>query len=133
MEELAFLMENKVSSPPSDSNNHRLKGKKAEDFACSYLQKHGLTLITRNYQCRYGEIDLIMMDGDILVFVEVRYRSSDQFGSAAASVDKNKQRKLVFTANHYLTINTTNCPTRFDVIALAPHTPPEWINNAFTE
>ncbi len=113
--------------------NHRLTGKKAEDVACSFLQRNGLLLIERNYHCRYGEIDLIMQDTDTLVFVEVRYRSSVKFGSAAESVNNNKQRKLVFTANHYLQKHSTNQPTRFDVVALSPHQQPEWISNAFMD
>jgi putative endonuclease len=111
----------------------RLTGKKAEDVACSFLQRNGLTLLERNYHCRYGEIDLIMLDSNTLVFVEVRYRSSTKFGSAAESVDSNKQRKLVFTANHYLQKHPTNQPTRFDVVALSPQQQPEWITNAFMD
>ncbi len=113
--------------------NQRITGKKAEDVACSFLQRNGLVLIQRNYHSRYGEIDLIMQDTNTLVFVEVRYRSSVKFGSAAESVDSNKQRKLVFTANHYLQKNPTNQPTRFDVVALLPNQQPEWITNAFMD
>ena len=113
--------------------SRRLTGKKAEDVACSFLQRNGLSLVQRNYHCRYGEIDLIMQDSDTLVFIEVRYRSSIKFGSAAESVDNNKQRKLAFTANHYLQKHPTNQPTRFDVVALAPQQQPEWITNAFME
>jgi len=111
----------------------RITGKKAEDVACSFLQHNGLSLIQRNYHCRYGEIDLIMQDLDTLVFVEVRYRSSIKFGSAAESVDSKKQRKIVFTANHYLQKNPTDQPSRFDVIALSPQQEPEWITNAFMD
>ncbi|MFK8027386.1 MAG: YraN family protein [Gammaproteobacteria bacterium] len=113
--------------------SQRLTGKKAEDVACSFLQRNGLSLLQRNYHCRYGEIDLIMQDSDTLVFVEVRFRSSKMFGSASESVDINKQQKLVFTANHYLQKHPTHLPTRFDVVALSPHQNPEWITNAFME
>jgi putative endonuclease len=113
--------------------SHRLTGKKAEDVACRFLQRNGLSLVQRNYHCRYGEIDLIMQDSATLVFVEVRYRSSIKFGSAAESVDSNKQRKLVFTANKYLQKHPTNQPTRFDVVALSPQQEPEWITNAFMD
>lgn len=111
----------------------RLIGKKAEDIACRFLIKNGLTLITRNYHCRYGEIDLIMQDGDNLVFVEVRYRNSDKFGSAIESVSHAKQRKLVFAANHYLHAYPTSLAMRFDVIAISGHQETEWITNAFME
>lgn len=113
--------------------SQRLIGKKAEDVACSFLQRNGLSLQQRNYHCRYGEIDLIMQDSDTLVFVEVRYRRSTKFGSAAESIDTRKQQKLVFTANHYLQKNPTQLSTRFDVVALSPHQEPEWITNAFMD
>ena len=71
-------------------SSHRLQGKKAEDVACSFLQRNGLSLVERNYHCRYGEIDLIMHDDDTLVFVEVRYRNSNKFGDAAESIDANE-------------------------------------------
>lgn len=111
----------------------RLKGKKAEDVACNFLLKNGLSLVSRNYHCKYGEIDLIMHDDDTLVFVEVRYRKSNLFGSAAESVDYNKQQKLVFTANHYLQSHPSHLATRFDVIAMSEHQQIEWISNAFME
>ena len=114
-------------------SSQRLKGKKAEDIACSFLQTNGLTLIERNYRCRFGEIDLIMQDSDTLVFVEVRYRGSDNFGDGAESIDANKRRKLVFTANHYLQKTSFTHASRFDVIALAPNQSPQWICNAFMD
>jgi len=111
----------------------RLKGKKAEDVACNFLIQNGLSLVTRNFSCRYGEIDLIMQDSDTLVFVEVRYRQSNKFGMAAETIDNNKQRKLVFTANYYLQKNPSPLATRFDVIAMSEKHPIEWISNAFME
>ncbi len=62
--------------------NHKATGDHAELLACRYLQRHGLRLLTRNFHCRRGEIDLIMRDGDSLVFVEVRYRQQVRFGRA---------------------------------------------------
>ncbi len=114
-------------------SRQRLIGKKAEDVACSFMQQNGLTLIQRNYQCRFGEIDLVMQDDDTLVFVEVRYRSSGKFGGAIESIDANKRRKLVFAANHYLQNSACDQPARFDVVALAPNQPPQWICNAFMD
>lgn len=111
----------------------RLKGKKAEDVACSFLLKNGLSIVKRNYHCRFGEIDLIMQDSDNLVFVEVRYRKSGIFGDAAESVDHNKRRKLVFTANHYLQAHPCSLASRFDVVALSGEQEIEWITNAFME
>ena len=113
--------------------SHRLKGKKAEDVACSFLQKNGLKLIERNYHCRYGEIDIIMKDDDTIVFIEVRYRKTINYGGAEASVDKNKQQKLVFTANHYIQKYSVSQPMRFDVVAIYPNESPYWITDAFME
>jgi putative endonuclease len=113
--------------------SHSILGKKAEDAACSFLIKNGLELVTRNYQCRFGEIDLIMKDQETLVFIEVRYRKSANYGSALESVDTGKQRKLVFAANHYLSQASGLPASRFDVIALTENQPPEWIIDAFME
>lgn len=114
-------------------SSNRIKGKKAENVACSFLLQNGLSVVTRNYHCRYGEIDLIMQDSDFLVFVEVRYRQSSTFGNAAESVDQNKQRKIVFAANHYLQIHPSSLATRFDVVAMSANQEIEWITNAFME
>jgi putative endonuclease len=112
--------------------NSKLIGSKAEDIACSFLIKNGLVLITRNYHCRYGEIDLIMQDSDTLVFVEVRYRKNSTYGSVAETVNKSKQRKLIFSANYYLAHHPSDSALRFDVVALSPGQAPHWINNAFS-
>jgi putative endonuclease len=109
------------------------KGAQAELLAAQFLQQRGLSLLERNYHCRHGEIDLIMLDGDTLVFVEVRLRSSNSFGGAAASIDKGKQLRLVRTAQHYLASKRHTPACRFD--ALLFHTTEdggiEWVRNAF--
>ena len=69
----------------------RDRGRHAEDVAATFLQQKGLTILERNYQCRYGEIDLIARDGDALVFVEVRMRKSAAFGGAAASITPDRK------------------------------------------
>ena len=112
---------------------NKLIGKKAEDVACSFLQRQGMQVLARNYHCRYGEIDLIMNDTDTIVFVEVRYRSSAAYGDAIDSVDTKKQRRLIFTANHYLQSLEQLQPCRFDVVALSPNNSPEWISDAFRD
>ncbi|WP_281648599.1 YraN family protein [Parendozoicomonas sp. Alg238-R29] len=114
-------------------------GKAAEDLALTYLQSNGLKLCERNYACKTGELDLIMKDGDTLVFVEVRFRQSQNFGSAAESVDYRKQLRLNRTAEHYLqTFNLTDKqPCRFDIISIQPDAnrgrnhQVDWIRNAF--
>jgi len=111
-------------------------GKQAEAHACEYLQAQGLALVERNYLCRRGEIDLIMQDKRTTVFVEVRYRRNDRFGSSAESVDWRKQAKLLATAEHYLQqrpkVAQNAC--RFDVVALTTENGQQaidWIIDAF--
>lgn len=78
--------------------NHLDSGKQAEDLALQYLQSQGLKLIYRNWQCALGEIDLIMLNKQILCFIEVRYRKSQQYGTAQETVTPTKQQKIVKTA-----------------------------------
>jgi putative endonuclease len=109
-------------------------GQAAEDLAARYLMDQGLRLVTRNYRCRFGEIDLILQDGETTVFAEVRMRASQRYGGAAASVTARKQRRLVAAARHYLAgRRTPSC--RFDVVALDSLEPSriEWIKDAFGE
>ena len=110
-------------------------GKAAEDLAARYLLDQGLQLITRNYRCRFGEIDLIMRDGKTTVFAEVRLRGNQRFGGAAASVTTQKQRRLIASAQHYLTGQRTPPLCRFDVITLDGLEPSRinWIKDAFGE
>lgn len=107
-----------------------------EQAACVHLQQQGLYLLSRNFHSRSGEIDLIMRDDDCVVFVEVRYRSSSQFGGGALSVDHRKRRKIIQTAEYFLLRNPQlkNVACRFDVIAATGNTlQPDlnWIRNAF--
>lgn len=113
--------------------NARKRGDAAEETAKKYLQSSGLRLLDRNYRCRMGEIDLIMQDGDSLVFVEVRFRNKSNFGTAQASIDYHKQRKLILTAQHYLQTHRSDSACRFDVIAInGDKNRIEWIKNAFS-
>jgi len=111
------------------------KGEDAEKYAASYLQKQQLTLLQQNYHCRFGEIDLIMRDDESLVFVEVRMRTSEAFGGAAASITASKQAKLLRTARHYIAELNTEPACRFDVVLLTGSDGKkiEWIKNAFGE
>ncbi|MCU7906463.1 MAG: YraN family protein [Candidatus Thiodiazotropha sp. (ex Epidulcina cf. delphinae)] len=112
---------------------HLQLGREAEQQALDYLTGRGLKLLERNYRCKAGEIDLIMRESDYLVFVEVRYRQSSDFGMALETVTAHKQRKLLATANRYLQTTDADAPCRFDVIALNGSGPAriEWIKNAF--
>lgn len=107
------------------------RGRAAEQQAAAFLAARGLQEIERNYRVRGGEIDLVMRDGEHLVFVEVRYRSRSDFGGAAASVTAAKQARLALAAQHYLQQRGNRTPCRFDVVALAPDQPPQWIRDAF--
>ena len=111
------------------------KGEDAEQYAAFYLQKQQLTLLQQNYHCRFGEIDLIMRDDETLVFVEVRMRTSEAFGGAAASITASKQAKLLRTARHYIAEINTEPACRFDVVLLTGNNGKEikWIKNAFGE
>jgi len=109
------------------------KGHDAETKAAIFLNRHKLKLLERNYRCRFGEIDLVMQDGNTLVFVEVRMRNSDHYGGAAASITLGKQAKLIQTARHYLARQNDDMPCRFDAILISGNHEIEWIQNAFDE
>lgn len=108
----------------------------SEDLACAHLQRAGLALLARNVQCRYGEIDLVMLDGDIVVFVEVRYRRGGRFGDGIDSVGANKRARLEKAASVYLAREPrlAQRACRFDVIAVSgspEHPAFDWRRNAF--
>jgi putative endonuclease len=105
------------------------QGKTWEEAAQAYLQRHGLVPIEANFRCKLGELDLIMRDGDTLVFVEVRQRAAGSQVSAAASISPAKIRRLVRAAQVYLQRFDRLPPCRFDVIAIdGGHF--EWLRNA---
>jgi putative endonuclease len=115
-------------------------GATAELYAEQFLQQQGLVTRIRNYRCKLGEIDLIMLEkntkGNILVFVEVRLRTNRRFAPALETVDYRKQQKIIKTAMRFLQEQKLydKIACRFDVIALdqtgtAP--PVQWIRNAF--
>lgn len=114
----------------------RLRGDAAEAAALRLLLDAGLTQVAANANYRGGELDLVMLDRDTLVFVEVRYRRSNAFGGGAASVDASKRRKLVVAAQQFLAGHPryANAPCRFDVIEAsgddaAPRI--DWLKDAF--
>jgi putative endonuclease len=106
-------------------------GEAKERLAEAYLKRHHLQPVARNHRCRFGEIDLVMRDGTTLVFVEVRYRRSERFGTPAETVDRRKQQRLAAAASHYLQANPTVLPCRFDVVAVSGADRIEWIKDAF--
>ena len=113
----------------------QLVGDQAESLAMAHLEGAGLRMLERNYRVRGGEIDGIALDGETLVFVEVRYRKNNDFGGAAASIDARKQQRVIHAAQIYLLKHPrhANRPCRFDCVVLetlqADHI--DWIKDAF--
>ena len=94
------------------------QGEGWEQHALAHLQGHGLRLVETNFRCKSGEIDLILRDGEVLVFVEVRQRAANNHGGAAASITPAKIGRLVSAASTYLLRFPRVPPCRFDVIAI---------------
>lgn len=115
----------------------RQSGQAAEQQALDYLQEQGLTLLQRNWMCKGGELDLVMVDGDTVVFVEVRYRRHAQWGGALESIDARKRSRLILAAQQFLQTESLwqDSPCRFDVVALEGNArlgqPVQWLTNAF--
>lgn len=111
---------------------HLQKGEHAEQLALTHLQSQGLRLLQRNYRCKLGELDLVMLEGKTLVIAEVRYRQSDSFGGALASITRRKQERIVAATQHYVIIHKmSQCAIRFDVVAISGDNQLQWIKNAF--
>ena len=115
----------------------RAVGADAENIAYRYLKRQGLIPVRRNFQCRLGELDLIMQDGRCLVIVEVRFRGSNSFVAAGLTIDTRKQQKIIRTTAMFLAWNErfANHPIRFDVFGINADahgdTTIDWIKDAF--
>ena len=117
----------------------QISGSYYEKLAEKYLKKLGLKLIERNFYSRFGEIDLIMHEEtEQLVFIEVRSRKASNFATAAETITRSKQKKIILTAQHFLSnrpkFHHYDC--RFDVIAIDynnQHEKINWLKNAFME
>ncbi len=118
---------------------HLKQGEDAESAACAFLKKQGLKLVATNFHSRFGEIDIIMLDKNTLVFVEVRFRRNSHFGGGLESITAAKQLKLRKTAELYLQQNSRYKNARFDVVSMSKNTQTaadslytfNWIENAF--
>jgi putative endonuclease len=110
------------------SNSNRTIGSSAELFACKYLEQQGLKLVIQNFYSRFGEIDLVMTDGDGIVFVEVKQRRLG-VDNAIESITPAKQKKLILTAQYYLLKTKKNVNCRFDVIAMDGSNNVKWLKN----
>src|SRR5688572_17697175 len=110
-----------MQEPTLDRAWRRRKGGRFEELALEWLQARNLRLVQRNYRCKLGEIDLIMRECDVLVFVEVRFRGASSRAAPAETVDFRKQRKLLLTARHFLLCNEqfAQLPCRFDVLGIS--------------
>lgn len=101
--------------------NTTTQGSFYEEMAGKYLEKKGLKPLTKNFRHRQGEIDLIMRHNSTLVFVEVRYRKQNSFGSAEESITQRKQQSIISTAKYYLMQQKLwDTPCRFDVVTIKP-------------
>lgn len=115
-------------------NRPRRTGNWGEDQAAAYLRRQGLAIITRGFSCRFGEIDIIARDDDLLVFCEVRTRRADSLCQPQETVSRAKQRRLIQTAGWYLARNDWPGGVRFDVLAVTSRSGSaeiEWFVGAF--
>ena len=114
----------------------RTTGMTFEIRACKALERAGLKCLARNYTTRHGELDLIMLDGDDIVFIEVRYRRHDSHGDATSSITLGKRAKLIRAAQLWLAAHPLHAlkPCRFDVISYDGHEADarmHWLRGAF--
>lgn len=119
-------------------NWNKRKGLHYENQAKNYLVEHGLALLQQNYHCRFGEIDLIMLQQEVLCFIEVKYRNSMAYGGAASSISTQKQKKIVKTALFFIIENEKfkQRSIRFDALLIQQQADNksadiDWIQNAF--
>ena len=131
-------MKGKRSRKPTGRRTQKqLIGQAAENIAADFLRAQGLEILERNYLRRLGELDIVARDHDVLVIAEVRTRSSDRYGGAAASVDPRKQQRLIRTASQLLQQrkDLAQLRVRFDVVVVSEMEAGcgrvEWIRHAF--
>jgi putative endonuclease len=123
--------------PTGRRTQKQLIGQAAENIAADFLRAQGLDILERNYLRRMGELDIVARDRDVLVIAEVRTRSSDRYGGAAASVDSRKQQRLIRTASQLLQQrkDLSQLRVRFDVVVVSEMEAGcgrvEWIRHAF--
>lgn len=112
--------------------NKREIGNDGEDIVSDYLLRNNIRILDRNFQTRNGELDIVGIDGDYLVFFEVKYRKNTKYGYPLEAVTKSKQRHIVDAARYYLYYNHYPEETfiRFDCIGILENEI-EWVKNAF--
>ncbi len=111
--------------------NKREKGFRYEKLSKEFLENQGLSYVTSNFYTRYGEIDLIFIENnEILVFIEVKYRSSNKFGYSLETINFGKQKKIIDTSNIYISKINWEQNVRYDIIGVDKDKI-TWIKNAF--
>ena len=98
--------------------NRRKLGFSYEKIACQYLEEQGLKILEMNYHIRQGEVDIIAREGNILVFLEVKYRRDERYGHPAEAVTPAKQKKICLVAKHYCYTRHFDGAVRFDLVSL---------------
>jgi len=130
--QLSLFKKLKAAAPKLKLTAKKASGNKAEQRACDFLQNKNLIIIEKNFSTKAGEVDLIMQDGETLVFVEVRYRKNSDFGGAAASVTPKKQQRIIKAALAYQQKHAPQSSMRFDVVAIeGDNMTINWIKSAF--
>ena len=116
------------------TSNKKSDGDLGEALALNFLRQHNLLLVEKNYRTKMGEIDLIMFDGQQIIFVEVKLRRSTHYGFAQEQVTSSKQLKIIKTAQYFLLKHKKwqQFPARFDIVAInQKNATPEWLQGAF--
>jgi putative endonuclease len=108
-----------------------------ERYVCAFLAERNVQIIDTNFHSRFGEIDVVALDQEVLVFIEVRFRRASRFGSAVSSVTQKKQHKIIQTAHTFRSDHPAYChrTCRFDIIGIdthRQHTQVRWLKAAFT-
>jgi putative endonuclease len=103
----------------ASQNRHHELGRRGEDLAAKYLEEHGLVVLSRNWQCREGELDIVLTDGEQVVICEVKTRAGTGFGAPAEAVDEEKARRIRKAANKWLSeFRVPPCELRCDIVAI---------------
>ena len=100
-------------------NSHYQTGLKGEEIAAKFLQKKTMVLLHQRYHSPYGEIDLIMQDGNTMVFVEVKTRTNGNHEQALGSISKKKKEKIIKSANYFIGMLQEDISARFDVVSIS--------------
>jgi len=118
----------------NNAQTARARGAAIEHIAAQWLRQEGLALVAQNHYVKGGELDLVMREGDILVFVEVKHRTTTRFGHPLETITYQKQQRLVRAARLYIARNGISSPCRFDILGIIGKPPDlefHWVKAAF--